>query len=145
MRLFYISSSQFKGSIELLYDESGKLMLFDLRGAKDVTPAGINQLMTAVIPVFVTNIENRFKGLALTLVESEFTVSLDDFKQEYPYSRNMHLLPHEWDKMSKTNQVLAWKAAIEYRGYCQRNTWYKPMIAATWLKKQEYLNDWKKL
>lgn len=81
-----------------------------------------------------------------TIVQEHYEPSLDDFKREYPYQRNMHLLPDLWNKMDSMERVKAWLAAKEYRRYCERNAnWYKPKIAAAWLKAKEYLNNWSKL
>lgn len=145
MRRFFITSDKFAGSAELLYNEEGCLVFLDFRST-NITIGGVDQLLTAIIPARFTNLEGRLKQFnTLTCVEADFSVTLDDFKHEYPYSRNMHLLPDIWEKMTKTAQVLAWKAAKDYRDYCKRNSWYKPKIAAAWLKAQEYLNDWKNL
>lgn len=82
----------------------------------------------------------------LTLIQEDYEVSLDDFNREYPYKRNTHLLPDIWKKMPKADQIKAVQAAKAYRYYCQKNdNWYKPKIAAAWLKAKEYLNDWKKM
>ncbi|SEW02126.1 hypothetical protein SAMN05428988_1331 [Chitinophaga sp. YR573] len=146
MRRFYISSEKFTGSGEIVYNEEGCLVFFDFRGTS-VSPAGMVQLVKTVIPVNINSLELQFQAFpVLVCIEAEFSVTLEDFKREYPYARNMHILPEIWDRMSKTNQVLAWKAAQDYRKYCERNSgWYKPKIAASWLKAKEYLNDWKKL
>ena len=80
-----------------------------------------------------------------TVIEADFEISLEDFKREYPYSRNYHLLTDRWKKLTKTEQVEAYYAAIEYRKYCKRTMWYNPMIADTWLSKKEFKNDWRKM
>lgn len=146
MRRFYISSEKFTGSGEIVYNESGCLVFFDFRGT-NISGAGMKQLVKDVIPVNINNLETQFSAYpVLVCIEAEFSVTLEDFKREYPYARNMHLLPEIWQRLDKTNQVLAWKAAQDYRKYCERNnTWYKPKIAAAWLKTKEFLNDWKKL
>lgn len=144
MRRFLLSSPVYTGSVEIIYNEAGLLVLLDLRGTTGITPGGIGQLKSA-IPVDIQNIERLGELKSITCVEADFSVYLADFEREYPYKRNMHLLPEIWQKMDKTAQVLAWKAAQDYRKYCERNSWYKPKIAAAWLKAKEYLNDWKTL
>lgn len=142
MRRFILSSTVFTGSLEIIYNETGILAMLDMRGAVGITPGGVTQLKNA-IPVDVQNINRLGELKGIICVEEDFFVSLADFEREYPYKRNMHLLPEIWAKMDKTSQVLAWKAAQDYRKHCERNAWYKPKIAAAWLKTREYLNDWK--
>jgi hypothetical protein len=85
-------------------------------------------------------------GGNIQIKEEDFDISLEDFEREYPYSRNYHLLKALWPKLPKKEKVLAYFAAIQYRKYCERNAhWYKPKIAETWIKKQEYKNDWRKM
>lgn len=127
-----------------MYNDEGCLVLIDAR-ASTLPAGGMVRLMKDIVPVGISKLEERFKeNPALMLVESEFDVSLDDFNREYPYKRNSHLLPPIWQKMGISDRIMAWKAAGDYRRYCERNSqWYKPKIAAAWLKDKEYLNDWK--
>lgn len=84
------------------------------------------------------------KGLAI--VQEDYEPTLEDFKREYPYKRNTHLLAPIWERMNAMDRAMAWVAAKDYRKYCERNKeWYKQKIAAKWLKDKEYLNPWKTL
>lgn len=144
MRRLLITSPSFSGEAEAVYDQTGRLIRFDV--SKTSMPKSIIRVFKEKIPPDISEIELAFKGTHATVVEADFEVSLDDFKREYPYSRNYHLLDALWPKMKKTEQVEAYFAAIEYRKYCERNTsWYKSQIAATWLNKKEFKNDWKKM
>lgn len=79
------------------------------------------------------------------LVDDDYEVTIDQFKTAYPYARNSHLLPPIWNKMTAAEKVLAWTRAGDYAQYCRRNEWYRPKIAAKWLKDKEWLNDWNKM
>jgi hypothetical protein len=142
MRLFLITSEKFTGTAEILYNNADVLCRIDC------TQTNMNaETITAfkrAVPGLVQDIGKGFSQ-DTTIIESDYTVSLEDFKREYPYSRNYHLLTARWDKMSKTEQVEAYHAAIEYRKYCKRNDWYKPKIADSWLSSKEYKNDWRKM
>jgi len=67
------------------------------------------------------------------------------FNTIYPHSRNTHLARAFWPKMSKREQLFAVVAAADYRAYCERNAWYKPMLPEKWLKSKQYINDWNSL
>jgi hypothetical protein len=144
MKRFLISSPAFTGDAEIFYDETGRLVRIDVMNT-NITPA-VMQLFKAKVPTAEPELEQAFAGSKAIIVQAEFEISLEDFKREYPYQRNMHLLPALWAKMDKTAQVTSYYAAVEYRKYCERNkNWYNPKIAAAWLKNKEYINDWKKM
>ena len=144
MRRFLITSEKVTGEIEVWYNFDGMLCRIDMVSAS-VDYRQIQYLLQNISPDL-----EQFKGMlsasSLQIKEVQFELTLDDFKREYPYSRNYHLLDKRWPMLTKRDQVKAFFAAIDYRKYCERNkTWYNPKIADTWLSKKEYLNDWKKM
>lgn len=142
MRRFLITSEKFEGIAELIYNKSGQLVCIDMRQTS--MDAEVIRHFKKAAPVTTEQMAEAFTA-GTTVVETEFEISLDDFKREYPYGRNFHLLPDIWNKMNKTQQVEAYYGAIEYRKYCNRTDWYKPKIAASWLMKKEWMNDWRKM
>lgn len=143
MRRFLITSPKFVGTGELWYNFEGLLCKIDLLDATmDYTQ--IRYLLNHISPA-VDQLAETFAKSGLDIKEVPFELTLEDFKRDYPYSRNYHLLDPIWNTLAAKIRVIAWFRAIEYRKYCKRNPWYKPMIAAAWLKKQEYLNDWRKM
>jgi len=144
MKRFIITSEKFSGQVELLY-KNNTLAVIDFKQAilNDIQLRAIKN----AAPVMEMNVPDAYSSFAsITIVEGEIIVTLDDFIHEYPYKRNMHLLPARWDKMSQADKIEAVQSAKEYRAYCERNKqWYKPMIADTWLSKKEYKNNWKNL
>ncbi len=144
MRRFIISATAFSGTAELLY-LNDRLVTINAINA-EMSDAQLAYLYKNA-PVHISGLDQFAKALkTATIVEEDFSIDLDDFKHEYPYSRNMHLLPDIWRKMSPTDQVRAWLAAKEYRKYCERQkSWYNPKIAAAWLRNREFENDWKNM
>jgi hypothetical protein len=145
MRRFLITSPAYSGEAELIYDDSGRLIRMDV--VKTNMPADLVRRFKEKIAAHIDGLAQSFNNSSAVIVEADFEISLDDFKREYPYSRNYHLLAKRWDKMSKTEQVQAYYAAIEYRKYCQRNNVVAPFIkiADSWLHNKEYKNDWRKM
>lgn len=143
MRKFILTSDAFDGSIELMYDNNGVLKLADMRNTNMDYPYVshfIKKLPASIDSLFEASKSN------VTIVESEYTVTFDQFWHEYPYKRNKHLAEPVFNKMSLTDRVLSVEAARAYRQYAERNNgWYKPKIADLWLKSKQYLNDWKSL
>ncbi len=144
MRRFFISSQAFTGDAEIIYDADGRLVRIDVMSTS--MSANVVQIFKAKIPSVVSGLEEAFTGSKAVIVEAEIDFSAEDFMREYPYKRNTHLVAPIWNKMSQTERVLAYHAATQYRKHCEREGhWYKPMIAASWLTKKEYLNNWKKM
>lgn len=144
MRRFLITSPKFTGTIELWYNFEGLISKVDMNdSALDFHQ--LKYLLHNLSPDIV-QFQGLLTGSNLEIKEVPFELSLDDFKREYPYSRNYHLLQPIWHTMSAKDRVFAFFAAIQYRQYCERNkTWYKPKIAASWLQKKEFKNDWREM
>lgn len=144
MKRYLISSPKYTGDIDVLYDAEGRLVKLDFMGTNCST--GQITGAKARIPADVTQLADAFADTDVKIIPTDVVVTVEDFKREYPYQRNMHLLPPIWEKLSTSDRVQAVYAAIEYRRYCEREKhWYKPKIAAAWLKEKQWLNDWKKL
>lgn len=139
MKRLIITSTKFEGKAELIY-HSGRLVTIDISNA--VMSDDVVVAFKRAVPVYMDSLAKSF-GEGTTIVEAEYEVTFDDFIREYPYKRNTHLAREHWPKMGKDDQVKAFFAAIDYRKYCDRNKWYNPKIAEGWLKKKEFLNDWK--
>lgn len=144
MKRFLLSSPNVKGNIEVLYDQ--KQLLFRLDFKSVILTREQLKFVKNRVPVMEENIYEAFKETSLHVNEVPFEVTFEDFKREYPYKRNTHLAAVYWPRLSSSQQYQALVGAIEYRGYCERNKkWYNPQIPETWLKKQEFLNDWKSM
>jgi hypothetical protein len=145
MRRFLIKSNRFDGTAELNYNDSETLCLIDCTKT-NMNAETVYAFKKAVPVTIAILLENKAFAAGTHIIESDFEISQSDFEREYPYSRNYHLLDDLWPKIKKADQVKAYFSAIEYRKYCDRNKdWYKPRIAEAWLKKREYLNDWRKM
>jgi hypothetical protein len=145
MRLYLISNAKkFKGAVHAVYDFDGKLLRVDF-AATDLDALRTEQMLK-LISGAEGMVGINFKNADTVIVQGDFECTFEDFMREYPYKRNTHLAREYWPKMKKEEQVQAYVAATAYRKYCEREqSWYKAKIADTWLKKKEYLNDWKNL
>lgn len=143
MKKYSITGNLFEGEIQLIFLNS-ELVKIDFLNAKLSNFQKDKFLKLAVIrEVDLEDMRNRMSGCIL--VSDDYTITLDEFKKAYPYARNSHLLPPVWNKLSANEQVMAWLKAQDYARYCKRNDWYKPKIAAKWLKDREWLNDWNRM
>ena len=147
MKKYLLSSPSFTGTIELLYVD-GENVLVDFRNS--VLSFKQKHWFLRNVAVLEIAIEEMVVAMkSVTCVQEDYVVSLDDFKREYPYQRNSHLLPPIWEKLSKSVQVMCVVSARKYRKWCERekqkNPNYTPKIAAGWLRERQYINDWDNL
>ena len=143
MRRFVFTSNGFSGSFEAMYDNNGRLLKIDFSNAT-ITEKAISWFKTRM-PVIIDNLEAAFDGVNCKYKEEDIEVSFEDFWRVYPHKRNRHLAEAYWHKMTSNEQYLAFVAAIDYRKYCELNTWYNAKIAESWLKTKEFKNNWKKM
>jgi hypothetical protein len=145
MKRYLLTSPDFNGEIEVVY-RNGRFVRLDFMEV-DLSDKQTEWLLRNVPPLEAHLQDMVAITKKMVLVEREYQISLDDFKRAYPYKRNSHLLPPIWDKMTKTDQVLAELGARKYRQFVQRQhakgfTEYTPMLATRFLKEQQWLNDW---
>jgi hypothetical protein len=143
MKRLNITSPGFTGTAEIWYNYDGLLCYINLNDC--VMNFTQIKYLLANISVDYETATALAAGTKLEMTESDFAITLEDFKREYPYSRNYHLLENRWAKLNKKEQLTAYFSAIQYRQYLARTTWQNPMIADTWLARKQYLNDWRKL
>jgi hypothetical protein len=147
MRRFLFTSPRYKGFVEAIYDNTDLIWKINFCNA-----IGINRdwrkAFCSRMPATVEGIEHVFGGVEeVKYKEVDFEVTFEDFKREYPNLRNTHLAIAYWYRMTKAEQYLAYLAAIEYRQYCERLNLEKRyiMLPEKFLKKEQWLNNWKSL
>jgi hypothetical protein len=119
MKQFIIKSPKVDGEVRVVYKE-GLLLKIDFTSAN--LGAFEIENFKRKLPAMQEHLKDSFNA-DTSIIEADFEISLEDFKREYPYKRNTHLLPAIWEKMNSADKVLAFYAAIEYRKYCERNPW----------------------
>lgn len=103
MQLFKITHPSYTGEIEVLYN-NGSLQKFDFAntGLND----SVKNSFKTKVPIIITDfLKGEWCGKNTTVVEASYEVFLDDFKKEYPYKRNTHLLQPIWDKMQMSHKI----------------------------------------
>lgn len=145
MKRYLISSAkeqEFKGHIELYYLNGYLTSIQTIE--TNLKPVELNWLFKN-LPVKEDNLSAFQQGTGWEVLEVQLDASLDDFKIEYPSSRNTHLLPPIWNKLSIKNQMIAIKVAKDYRYYCIANKdWYNAKGPAAWLKEGHYKNNFRR-
>lgn len=141
MRKFLVSSAKYKGEVELLYNAEELLSQIVLDSATLSQPQ--RQYILRTVPMQVAGLQ-AWKD-SLTIVEADFEVSFMSFWTAYALKRNKLDAQKLWDKLSKTNQVQAWKRITVYNAYLKRHTWQQKMYPDTWLRGRHWEDEWETL
>ena len=142
MKRYILTSKQFKGKVEALYEGKGVLCRIDWAGAT-LTPEWVKWFKTG-IPVMSEYIYSNFKETPIIVTEADFEVTFEDFKKVYPRKRNTHLAAKYWPKLTTGNQYLAYLSAIAYSRHCDLKVLAPEfiMMPETFLRKEMWKNDW---
>ncbi len=150
MRRFILKApTYYKGFIEVIYLR-GKLWRICFTACREISDRSINGFKSR-IPANAENMYDAWKDHPVTFEETDFEVSFDDFKREYPYKRNTHLAEAYWPKLSSSIQYEAVLGAIEYNKYCEAKGYKEKgkqqfmKLPDKWLREQQWKNNWREL
>lgn len=141
MRLFTLTSPAFSGEAEMLFDETGRLIRFDV--SKTNMPVAMVDKFKARIPADAEGLKDAFAGSKAMIVEKDYEVSFDMFWTEYKKKINKDRCEALWKNMSKADQVQAYHGIAGYDKFLAQLEWRKKADPETYLKKKMYKNDWK--
>lgn len=116
MRSFLISSQNYTGQIELVYDGRDQLITVDFANG-DLTVKQV-EMFTRIIPAIasmIPEVVSRYKQL--TVVEGTVKATFEAFWKKYDLKFNKKRAEMEWNKLSQSDQVLAYHAIDRYDKY----------------------------
>lgn len=143
MRKFIITSVKFDGEAVLVYNEKETLCLIDCTKAS-MTEDTIAAFKRAV-PVTIPILQGGQSFSPDTVVrESDFVVDFKKFYDEYPLKRNRYRAEKVWDKMTGTQQVVAYYSLSRYKKYLTRSGIFA-MGADKYLADHHYETEWNKV
>lgn len=140
MRKFLVSSANFTGNAELVYDESGTLRVIDISDTS--MPAGMVKGFKAFVPEKISDLENAFAKTKVTVIETGFVVTFDMFWVAYKKKINKARCIELWNKLNKTNQVAAFMEIKRYDSFLKRESWRQKADPETYLRNQYWENDY---
>jgi hypothetical protein len=142
MRKFIITSPKFKGQAELIYNESGLLVIIDLMNT-NMTPEQVHYMKQSS-PLTTKHLEAG-TGIAptMTVIESDYTVTFDMFWEAYDKKINKARALPLWNKLSKTQQVMALTGVKDYNSFLKKENWRKKADPENYLRSQMWENEWK--
>jgi hypothetical protein len=141
MKRILITSPHFIGEAEVVFREDGILVKIDMSACnmKKATAFSFKN----VIPAHFDELQEAFKGKQVTICEAEFEVSFDMFWKSYSKKINRLRCIPLWNKLSKTEQALAYLGIKDYDRYLKRNDWRSKADPENYLRSQMWHNEWK--
>lgn len=142
MRLFNITHPKYTGTVKVVYGVTGQIQKVDFSAAQ--IPADIISGLKRAIPVTVQGIEaGEGFGKEATIVEAAFEMTFDMFWTAYDKKINRLRAEKQWNKLSKTDQVLAYTGVAKYDEFLKANHWRKKADPENYLANQYWNNEWK--
>jgi hypothetical protein len=142
MRRFIITSPNYTGQAELIYNEKGLLVTFDFIKTSINNPTAILTFKTTV-PVLVDDMNTAFANTKATIVEADFEISFDMFWDKYDKKINLKRCEPLWKKLGKTKQVKAYYGIEPYEAFLLQTGFRKKADPETYLRNEMWDNDWK--
>lgn len=143
MKKLLISSANFEGEVILVYMD-GKLAIANYTEA-EISEKQIRYLQdkTPINYVSEEQLHSIYKANDLTIIESDFTVSFQDWWTLYKKKINKDRALKIWNKLSQSDQAKVFFNTRKYNRYLQLNQWREKADPDTYLRNRMYLNEWK--
>ena len=140
MRRFLISSQNYTGQIELVYNESEQLVIVDFTNA--ILKVNQVDMFTRIIPATTQTLADVFgRYPQLTVVEGSFEVSFEAFWKKYDLKFNKIRTEKEWTKISPVERVQAYYSIEKYDKYVIDKRIGKAH-PETYLRNKYFLNEY---
>lgn len=141
MRRFLITSPNYTGQAEIVFNNDGTLCRIDLTDT-DMQPSMVKGFKDRVC-VHVDQIPDMITGSKATIIESDFEVSFDMFWKKYNKKINKVRCIQLFAKLNKSQQVMAYMGIDDYTKYLKKETWRTKADPETYLRKQYWENEYK--
>lgn len=139
MKRYLITNPRYSGEAMILYNEAGLLQKIDI-GQTDMDAVTIASFKKAV-PVSSNDLETAF-GKQTVIVESEITISFEQFWKKYDYKFHKDRAELLYTRLSKTNQILAYYAIDKYNKYLRKKDSQSKLHPDTYIRNKAWLNEY---
>ncbi len=140
MRRFLITSPNYTGQAEVIFNDAGTLCRMDVTDTN--MPAAMVSGFKNRLCAHVDQLPDTFKGTAATVIEADFEVSFDMFWKKYNKKINKSRCILLWGKMDKSMQVMAFMGIDLYDKYLKKVGWRSKADAETYLRNKYWENEY---
>lgn len=140
MQRFLITSPRYTGEAVLLYNGNGLLQKIDC-SMTDMNAETITHFKRAA-PALVKDLEAAFNAPTV-IVASEIIITFEQFWKKYDHKFNKDRCEKLWDKLSKTDKVVAYYELDKYHKFLRKNPTQFKLHPDTYLRNKAWLNDYR--
>ena len=140
MKKYLLTSEAYTGEAELTYSNENVLQIIDCSNT-NMTPKMVDYFKRQS-PVFDENIKQYFSAKTV-IVESEILISFDQFWIKYDYKVHKERAAQLFERLSKTNKVLAYYGLDAYHKYLRFKPGQDKQHPDTYLRTKGWLNEYK--
>lgn len=139
MNKYLISNPKYSGEIECIYGTEGVLLTIDF--GKTNMPWHWREAFLKIVPGLEMDVKKSFKTDGTVVVAEAVQISFQMFWEKYSHKFNKDRCEKLWDRLNKTERVLAYYSIDKYEKLIARTNQYK-MHPDTWLRNKCF-NDYK--
>lgn len=139
MKRYLITSFKFSGEAELIYT-TGVLKKIDC-SATDMDARTMHHFKTAV-PVTTEGLKTAFSADTV-IIESDIEIHFNEFWIKYNYKFNKDRCEKRWERLSKSDRVLAFFGLDNYHRYLRKKDTQFKMHPDTYLRNRAWENDYR--
>jgi hypothetical protein len=140
MNRYLITSSHYTGEVELVFDTTGRLVRIDMQST-NMTVVQVDKFKER-IPAVENLLEQRFSDTKVTIVQSEYEVTFEQFWKKYNKKINKLRGEQEWNKLSKAEQVCAFFGIDAYDKFLAQVKVRQKLDPENYLKRKSWENEW---
>jgi hypothetical protein len=140
MKRFLISSPQYTGDAEIIYDETDRLVRIDVSNTN--MPCNMIDRFKEKIPSNVIALTSIFQGTAATVVEAAIEITFEQFWKAYNHKVKKLRAQAFWNKLSEADKVKAFYGITAYDKYLKKEGWRNKADADKYLREKYYDNQY---
>lgn len=139
MKKYLISNPVFEGEVMVLYI-NGELKAIDFTQAN--MDAMAVEYFKNKVPVNEQNLKSSFKPETI-IVACDVQVRFEEFWQKYNHKFNRARAEALWDRLSKSDQVVAFYALDAYHKYLRKHPTQAKLHPDSYLRTKAFNNDYR--
>ena len=140
MKRYLITNPRYNGEAMLLYNPDGLLQKIDL-SQTDMSAITITAFKKSV-PAVSTELQTAFSEETV-IVESDVVITFEQFWAKYDHKFNKTRCNQLWDRLNKTDKILAFFALDKYNKYLRKHPTQAKLHPDTYIRNKAWLNDYK--
>lgn len=139
MKRFHLTNPRYTGEAILIYN-NGLLQRIDY--SQTNMTLGMISAFKMSVPAHIDQLSESFTSETI-IVESEIVITFEMFWKKYDHKYNKDRCEQLWNRLSKTNMILAYTNLDRYHKFLRKNPTHLKLHPDTYLRNRAWENDYK--